>query len=202
MFFVLVAFFQTLGLTLVAQPLNELLSIVFSYLPKLFAALVLALVAWIVATVLKKVILRVLQAAKVDESLGSKAGIDKAEMPLSQTIAEIVFFLVLLLFLPMILNALALGGLLEPLQLMIGKILAFLPNLFAAAIILIIGWFLAKILQKIVINLLVAMGTERLSEKAGLAKVLGKQGLSGLIGLVVYILILIPVLIAALQAGH
>ncbi len=200
MFFVLVAFFQTLGLTLVAQPLNELLSIVFSYLPKLFAALVLALVAWIVATVLKKVILRVLQAAKVDESLGSKAGIDKAEMPLSQTIADIVFFLVLLLFLPMILNALALGGLLEPLQLMIGKILEFLPNLFAAAIILIIGWFLAKILQKIVINLLVAVGTERLSEKAGLAKVLGKQGLSGLIGLVVYILILIPVLIAALQA--
>jgi hypothetical protein len=43
-----------LGLTLVAQPLNELLSMVFSYLPKLFAALVLALIAWIVATVLKK----------------------------------------------------------------------------------------------------------------------------------------------------
>jgi len=46
------------------------------------------------------------------------------------------------------------------------------------------------------------VGTERLSEKVGLAKVLGKRGLSGLIGLVVYILILIPVLIAALQAGH
>jgi hypothetical protein len=60
---VLVAFFQMLGLTLVAQPLNELLSMVFSYLPKLFAALVLALIAWIVATVLEKVILRVMQAA-------------------------------------------------------------------------------------------------------------------------------------------
>ena len=34
MFFVLEAFFQTLGLTLVTQPLNELLSIVFSYLPQ------------------------------------------------------------------------------------------------------------------------------------------------------------------------
>jgi len=34
LFFVLVAFFQALGLTLVAQPLNELLTIVFSYLPK------------------------------------------------------------------------------------------------------------------------------------------------------------------------
>jgi hypothetical protein len=100
----------------------------------------------------------------------------------------------------MILNALALGGLLEPLQLMIAKILGFLPNLIAAAIILLIGWFLARILQKIVTNLLVAMGSEKLSERVGLDKVLGSQGLAGLIGLVVYILILIPMLIAALQA--
>jgi hypothetical protein len=121
-------------------------------------------------------------------------------VPLSQTIAEIVYYLVLLLFLPMVLNALTLGGLLEPLQLMISKILGFLPNLFAAAIILVIGWFIARILQKIVTSLLVALGAERLSEKVGLSKVLGEQGVSGLIGLVVYILILIPVLIAALQA--
>jgi hypothetical protein len=198
--FVFVAFFQVLGLTLVTQPLNQLLVIVLAYIPKLLAAAVLAIVAWIIAMILKKVVLQVLRAAKVDESLGSRAGLEKAEMPLSQTIAEIVFFLVLLLFLPMILNALALGGLLEPLQLMIGKVLGFLPNLIAAAIILIIGWFIARILQKIVTNLLIAIGTENLSERVGLSKVLGKQGLSGLIGLLVYILILIPVLIAALQA--
>jgi hypothetical protein len=83
---------------------------------------------------------------------------------------------------------------------MIAKILGFLPNLIAAAIILLIGWFLARILQKIVTNLLVAMGSEKLSERVGLDKVLGSQGLAGLIGLVVYILILIPMLIAALQA--
>lgn len=200
LFFVLVAFFQALGLTLVAQPLNELLTVVFSYLPKLFAALVIALIAWIVAVVLKKILSKVLRAAKVDESVGGKAGFETKEVPLSQTIAEIVFYMVLLLFLPMVLNALALGGLLEPLQLMIGKILGFLPNLFAAAIILLIGWFIARILQKITTSLLVALGAERLSEKVGLSKVLGEQGLSGLIGLVVYILILIPVLIAALQA--
>ncbi len=200
LFFVLVAFFQYLGLTLVAQPLNELLTVVFSYIPKLFAALVIALIAWIVAVVLRKIVLKVLQTARVDESVGSKAGLEEKEVPLSLTIAEIVYYLVLLLFLPMVLNALALGGLLEPLQLMISKILVFLPNLFAAALILLIGWFIARILQKIVTGLLVALGAERLSEKVGLSKVLGKQGLSGSIGLVVYILILIPVLLAALQA--
>jgi hypothetical protein len=83
---------------------------------------------------------------------------------------------------------------------MINKILGFLPNIFAAGLILAIGWFVARIVQRIVTNLLAAVGADRLSERVGLAPVLGKQRLSGLLGLVVYVLILIPVLIAALNA--
>jgi hypothetical protein len=56
------------------------------------------------------------------------------------------------------------------------------------------------ILQQILINLLATIGADRLSERMGLAAALGKQRLSGLVGLVVYALILIPVLIAALKA--
>jgi hypothetical protein len=121
-------------------------------------------------------------------------------VPVSQTVAEAVYWLVWLLFLPMILDALNLGGLLAPVQLLISEILGFLPNLLAAAIIVVVGWFLARVLQRIVTNLLLALGSERFAERIGLAKTLGKQGLSGLIGLIVFILILIPVLLAALQA--
>jgi len=83
---------------------------------------------------------------------------------------------------------------------MIAELLSFLPNLLAAVIILVVGWFIARILQRIVTNLLRALGAESFSERVGLSKVLGSQGLSGLIGLIVYILVLIPVLLAALQA--
>ncbi|HPE52367.1 MAG TPA: mechanosensitive ion channel, partial [Methanothrix soehngenii] len=200
LFFVIVAFFETLGLTLVAQPLNEMLTVVFAYIPKLFAALLIAIVAIVLAMVLKRVVLTVLRSANIDEDIGSKAGLERKEMPLSQTISEIVFYLVLLLFLPMVLNALSLGGLLEPLQVMMSKMLGFLPNLLAAAAILLVGWFLARIVQKILTGLLLAVGSERLSEKVGLSRVLGERGLAGLIGLIVYALILIPVLMAALQA--
>ena len=196
--FVLLAFFEILGLTVITDPINSLLTEVFAYAPRILGALVLALIGWILAVMAKKISLAVLKTAKVDENLGSQAGIEQKQM--SQNVAEAIYWLVLLLFLPMVLDALGIGGLLAPLQVMIGKILAFLPNLFAAAIILIIGWFIARILRRIVTNLLMAMGTERLSEKIGTAKVLGKEGLSGLIGLIVYILILIPVLLAALQA--
>ena len=121
-------------------------------------------------------------------------------MPLTKTASEAVYWLTFLLFLPAILDALAVPGLLAPVQDMLTAILGFLPNLFAAAIIFAVGWFVARIVQRIVSNLLAAVGTDRLSEKVGMASVLGQTGLSGLIGLVVYILILIPVLVAALNA--
>jgi sulfur transfer protein SufE len=79
-------------------------------------------------------------------------------------------------------------------------VLGFLPNLFAAALIAGVGWFIARILQQITSNLLAALGMDQLSENVGLTAVLGKQRLSGVVGLIVYILILIPVLVAALNA--
>jgi hypothetical protein len=201
MLFVLIAFFQALGLTLITEPLNRLLIQVFQYAPRLLGAGLLLFIAWIVASALKLVISRVLSVAKIDERLGSSAALEEEKrVPLAQTLGNAVYWLVFLLFLPAVLGALELEGLLEPVQGMINQILGFLPNIFAAGLILAIGWFIARIVQQIVTNLLAAVGADRLSERVGLASVLGKQQLSGLLGLVVYVLILIPVLIAALNA--
>jgi len=201
MIFVLIAFFQALGLTLITEPLNQLLIQVFQYAPRLLGAGLLLLVAWIVASVLKFALSRVLTAAKIDERLGSSAALEEEKrVPLAQTLGNAVYWLVFLLFLPAVLSALELEGLLQPVQGMINQILGFLPNIFAAGLILAIGWFMARIVQQIVTNLLAAVGADRLSERVGLAPALGERRLSGLLGLVVYILILIPVLIAALNA--
>ena len=201
MLFVLVAFFQALGLTLITEPLNRLLTQVFQFAPQLAGAGLLLLAAWIMATVLKLVIMRVLSAARLDERLGSQAGIEEERrVPLTRSLADAVYWLVFLLFLPAVLGALSLEGLLKPVQDMMNQILRFLPNLFGAGLILGVGWFIARIVQRIVTNLLVAVGADRLSERVGLEPVLGMQRLSGVLGLVVYILILIPVLIAALNA--
>jgi hypothetical protein len=201
MLFVLIAFFQTLGLTIITEPLNRLLVQVFQYAPRLLGAGLLLLIAWIVASALRLVISRVLTAAKIDERLGSEAGLEEEKrVPLAQTLGNAVYWLIFLFFLPAVLSALELEGLLQPVQGMINQILGFLPNIFAAGLILAVGWFIARIVQRIVTNLLAAAGTDRLSERVGLAPVLGEQRLSGLLGLVVYVLILIPVLIAALNA--
>jgi hypothetical protein len=79
-------------------------------------------------------------------------------------------------------------------------VLAFLPNLFAAGLILGFGWLLARIVQRLVSNLLAAIGVDRFGEKQGIERTLGDQKLSGVIGLLVYVLVLVPVIIAALNS--
>ena len=59
---------------------------------------------------------------------------------------------------------------------------------------------MARIVQRVVSSLLSAVGLDALSEKGGLAAVLGTQRLSAVVGLVAYILIFLPVVIAALNA--
>ena len=197
----MVAFFETLGLTIVAEPLNQLLVQIFDYAPRLFGAAFLLFVAWVIASISKLVVLRVLGTAKIDKRLEDKAGIqEKKEVPLTKTLGDAVYWVVFLLFLPAILDALAVQGLLGPVQAMVNQILSFLPNIFAAGLLLLVGWIAARIVQRIVTNMLNAFALDKLSEKAGLTAVLGKQRLSEVLGLIAYVLILIPVLIAALNA--
>ena len=200
MLIVLAQFFMVLNLTVVSALFASFLNSVVAYLPFLAAAAVLVIVAWLVAKVLKLLVSKGLRAVGVDKRVNEGAGLQDGQVPLSQSIGEAVYWLVWLFFLPAILGALRLTSLMLPVQNLVDAVLLYLPKLVAAALILVVGWFVARIVQRIVTNLLRAIGTDRFGERIGLAQVIGKQTLSGLIGLVVYVLILIPVAIAALDA--
>lgn len=200
MIFVLIAFFESLGLTIITDPLNRLLSVIFAYIPQILGAGVLLLLAWIIASAVRWLIVRGLGALNLDKRLGDSAGVEEERMPVTKSIGDALYWLVFLLFLPAVLTALNLQGLLIPVQDMVDTVLSFLPNLFAAGLLLLVGWFVAKLVQRIVTNLLVAAGVDRLSERVDLQSAIGGQSLASLIGLLVYILILIPVIIASLNA--
>jgi len=199
MILVSVAFFQTLGLTLITEPLNNLLNQVFAFLPQILSAAILLLIAWVLANIVRVLVRKLLSATRLEERLAPPEG-EERRAPLSQTIGDVAYWLVFLFFLPAVVGALALEGLLGPVQGMIDNVLTFLPNILAAALILVSGWFLARVLRRVATNLLASAGTDRLSERVGLVVGLGEQRLSGLIGLILYALVLIPVLIAALNA--
>ncbi len=200
MLFVIVAFLQAFNLTTVAEPINQLLNQILAYLPLLLSAAVLLLIAWGIASGLRLVIFRLLKTAKLDERLSSQADIEAPEqISMTNTIGNVVYWLVFLLFLPAVLGALELQGLLAPVEGMVDEILGILPDILGAGMIMLVGWLAARIVRKIVTNLLVGVGADRLGDQTGLAAALGGQQLSTVIGTIVYVLILIPVAIAALD---
>jgi len=84
---------------------------------------------------------------------------------------------------------------------MLDRFLTFLPNIASAALIALIGWFVARVVQRIVSNLLSAAGTDQLSDRVGLSKALGSQKLSRLVGLSYVVGRLVAGLVGNLLAG-
>ncbi len=189
---VLVAFFNALSLHQVSGTLQTLVDQILGFAPRLIAGGVLILVAWIIATIVRSVVSHALAASSIDERLSQAANM----RPMSEGVGSILYWLVFLLFLPAILDAFEIKGLLTPVQGMVDQILSVLPGLFGAAVIGAVGWFVARILRDLVASLLAAAGADQLGERAGLQ---GNTSLSKLVGLVVYVFVFVPALIAALN---
>jgi hypothetical protein len=192
MFLVLIAFFNVLDLQIVSEPLRALVTKVFEFGPSLFAGGILALVAWVLASLVRSLITGALSKTSIDEKISTAAEMK----PVSGSIGDVLYWLILLMFLPAILGTLKMEGLLVPVQGMVDKILAMLPNILAAAVIGLVGWFVARILRDLVQNLLQVVGFDKLGEKAGLK---GNVSLSQLSGLLVFIFVFVPALVAALN---
>ncbi len=189
----LVAVFDSLHLDLISNPFAQLVARIIGYLPSLVAGTVLALVAWLLATLIRSVVNKVLASTTIDDKLSKEAGME----PMSGTVANVLFWLVILLFLPSVLAAYELRGLLEPVQLMLAKLLAMVPNIVGAAIIGFVGWLVAKVLRGLVTNLLAAAGADKLGGTIGLADTVK---ISRVAGTIIFIFVFVPSLIAALDA--
>ncbi len=200
--FVLVAFFDKLKLTAVSEPLNAFLTEITSFLPSLAAALIWLGIAWLIASLARLTVSRGLKTFGLDERLNQQVSDGQAEsqLDIGDTIANAIYWLIFLLFLPLILEALQLQIALQPVENMVDQILQALPRILKAVILATVGWLVATVVKKIVTNLLTATGIDKMGSRLGVSQTSGSQNISGIIGTVVYVLILIPVAIAALSA--
>lgn len=202
--FTIVAVLQALQLEVVSRPLGGFLNQIFDFIPKLVGAAILLGVAWLVASLVKTITTRGLHALRVDERLDQRpAGAPREpnQLSLSETIGNALYWFIFLLFLLPILDTLGLQQALRPVQNLIEEIISILPNILAAVLIAAAGWLLATIVRRIVTNLLASTGVDQLGNRFGLrSTTTTSQSLSGILGTIVYVLILIPVAIAALNA--
>ncbi|QQE66311.1 hypothetical protein GFS31_30090 [Leptolyngbya sp. BL0902] len=200
--FAIIASLNALNLTAVSTPLNNFLDQIFAYLPRVGGAALLLGIAWIVATLVRALVVSGLGRFNLDDRLAQQAGLEGGSSPvvLNETIGNVLFWFILLLFIPLVLSALQLPGLLAPVEELINAFLQAIPRLITAGLILALGWIIARIVRGVATNLLIAIGADQIGPRMGL-KADARQGLSlsGLVGTLAYILVLIPTVVAALN---
>src|ERR671939_801384 len=146
------------------QPLQNALSTFLSYLPQLVGAIVILIIGYIVAKVLQAVVGRVLQAVGFDgwmEKGGIKQFLDRAqtrETPHS-ILGKLVFWFVFIIAITMAADALGI----PQVSAVLGQLIAYIPSIIAAILILILAALLSNFLAGIVRG---ATGSEVLASVA------------------------------------
>src|SRR5919106_3308315 len=133
------------------QPLQNALSTFLSYLPQLIGAIVILIIGYIVAKVLQAVVGRALRAVGFDgwmEKGGIKQFFDRAETnqtPVS-ILGQLVFWFVFIIALTMAADALGI----PQVSVILGQLIAYIPSIIAAVLILILAALLANFVSGIV----------------------------------------------------
>ncbi|WP_459500399.1 mechanosensitive ion channel [Bacillus sp. C1] len=201
MVIVFIIFFNILSLNFIATPLVSMVAAISLSIPNILKAALILLLAWLLASTISLFIKKVGKRGNVGALLHKWNVIQQEKDPekVVDQIAKIVFYLVLLLFLPAVLSALRLTGISQPFETMTQSLLAFVPRIIAAALIVFVGWMIAKIVRNIISNFLQSIGTDTCIQKLGLTDVFKGTSVSSIIGTIAFIFILIPTVVSALD---
>lgn len=184
-----------------------------NFLPNLLGGIALIVVAWLIATLVKKAISKGLRAIHFENRL-QKWGAANTEEQADRTIdslAKVFYYLVWVLFLPSIFNVFGLRSVAAPISNMIDTALSYLPNIIAAVFLIVIAVVVGRFVKNLVYNLALSMNVDRLVDKftGGSDNVDNseiapsreqKDTIAKVLANIVYILVLIPILTVALEA--
>ncbi len=154
-------------------------------------ALVVLIIGFILARILRNVAKRLMTKTNMDERLAQKL---KLDVRVDDFVAKLVYYLVVIYTLIVVLGMMGLDSVLAPLEDMMSKFLSFLPNIIGAGIIGYAGYVISKIVSEATGFL--SNTVEPYALKAGFQK---PENLTSLLKKIVFIFIFIPILIVALD---
>jgi hypothetical protein len=134
--------------TELTQALQELVRGFAHYLPRLIVMLIIALIGWVIAYLLKllvRSVLRLTRFSKLSENTGATQLLNQAALPSStELMSRFVFWVAWVGFILLGVNALGIVGLQES----ISRFFLFLPRLFVAVVILLFGLVAANFFSR------------------------------------------------------
>ncbi|MBM3252139.1 MAG: hypothetical protein FJZ11_05115 [Candidatus Omnitrophica bacterium] len=136
---------------IITEPVKEMLTKAAGFVPNFIGALAILIIGWILAMVIKTLANKILEVIRFDV-LAHKAGISKilakggVKLTSSQILAALVYWLVMIMVLVMVVNALGLTVASQLLE----SLVVFIPRVIAALFVLVIGMFLGTFVSSIV----------------------------------------------------
>ncbi|WP_254054415.1 mechanosensitive ion channel [Sphingorhabdus sp. EL138] len=161
---------------------------------KIGVALIILLLTWIVAKAAKWAFAKLVDNISLlqrDTGSGESIGM---------SLGKIVSLLIWLFGLIAVLSTFGLNSVIEPLQTLLDDVMGFIPNIIGAGIIFFVGSIVANIVKQIVETTMMTVNLDKWANKAGAEEVTGNSTISKTIGTIVYVLIIIPIAILALDA--
>lgn len=162
--FVLMAVLQHFGLTDVLEPLKAMLNKFLSAVPNIIGAGVIAYAGWVIAKIVAG--LASVGLRKVDAQLALKGG--NNDIQVSKFGSTFIFAAILLPIIVAALGVLNIPAITVPASDMINKLMAAVPNIIGAGIILGVAYFAAKFIISILSSLLDGMGINALPQRLGI----------------------------------
>ncbi|MCL4387008.1 hypothetical protein M1307_01255, partial [Patescibacteria group bacterium] len=135
---------QTLTTTL-----NDALLSVANFIPRLISGLIVLLIGVIIASFLKQIILEIFKFLKIENWL-KRYGVPESKdggVNWSNILAEIVRWFIIILFLIPVADIWGLGKFTDVLN----NLLLYLPNVFVAVLILLVGFVVARLVYDILL---------------------------------------------------
>jgi small-conductance mechanosensitive channel len=195
---------EVLGDKTITMVLQNILNDMGSAVPKILKALLVLAGAWLIALVVKFAVIKILRSIQFSERFEKAMKVEaeegkKPRRDMAESFGNFLFYFILLFALLPFLDALQLTALVDPLKAMFAKVLGYAPNVFMAVAVLVLGYFLARICERISTNFARAAGINRFIEGMRFESVLKSVDVARIIGTVVFLLVLVPVLGSAFQ---
>jgi len=194
--FFLLLVLDTLGIRSVLDPVQNMLNQFLGYIPNIIGAGIIGFAGYIIATIVKEAVGFFGESI---ERLSQKLGLN-TEIDLIKLLKQIVFLMVFIPILIVALDSLKMTAISEPAVDMLQQMMAAIPKIIGAGIIIGVFYIIGKYVTTILTELLRNVGLDKFSSKLGLSDMIGEDAsLSKMIGNLAFFFLMFGGIISAVE---
>ena len=193
--YTLIMVLDMMGVRGVLEPLENMLNQFLGFIPNMIAAGIITFAGYIIAQIASEATGFVSNSV---ETFAAKSGVNSS-INLSKIIKQLVFIFVFLPILIVALDTLNLKAISGPATEMLSTFLNAIPNILAAALTIGVFFIGGKFVVGMLTDLLQNIGLDDMSQKMGIAEIVGNNSMSKMIGNAAFFFILFAGVIAGVE---